>query len=367
MGPWIAVALFAASAMFLVFRYRYDTVQRDDPGYTTEIASLCTFAVGAIAQSGSEDPNRLVIAAVITVVMVGLLRFKRVLHGMVEYLSPTDMEMFIRFLVITVIVLPLLPTETYDPFEVLSPRGVWWMVVLISGLSFAGYVLMRVGAGYRSYVITGLLGGLVSSTATAFAYARAARDVPESRRYETIVVIAAATVFFRLALILLVVAPSLLPGSLPALGVMFAVGLALTFLRHRPDGVPREEEGAVEKPEYENPLSMRAAFGFAAIYAVVLLLAAAAGEYFASAGTYLVTAIASTVGSDAPTLSLARLANDGQLGIAVAAKGVGLVGIMTTIGKVGILVAVGRGAFMRRVALTLVVIAAAGVAALIWL
>jgi uncharacterized membrane protein (DUF4010 family) len=356
MGPWIAVALFVAVAMFLVVRYRYETAVLKDPGYTTEIASLCTFAVGALAQSG-----QLLIATVVTIAMVALLRLKGFLHRAGELLSPTDMEMFIRFLVITGIVLPLLPDETFDPFGVLSPRGIWWMVVLISSLSFAGYVLVRLGAGYGSYVITGLLGGLVSSTATAFAYARAAHDVPEARRYETVVVIAASTVMVRLAIILAVVAPALLPGSGPALGAMFVVGLGLVFLRHRSADV------SVEQPEYENPLSMRAAFGFALIYAVVLFGAAAAGQYFASAGTYVVTALAATVGSDAPTLTLARLADGGQLTADVAAFGMGLVAIMTTLGKVGVLLLVGRGAFLRRVAATLVAMAAAGVAALVWL
>ncbi len=356
LGPWIAVGLFASVAMLIGVRYRYVTSVLKDPGYTTEIASLCTFAVGAIAQSG-----QLLIATVVTIVMVALLRLKRFLHRAGELLSPTDMEVLVRFLVITGIVLPLLPDETFDPFGVLSPRGIWWMVVLISGLSFAGYVLVRLGAGYGSYVITGLLGGLVSSTATAFAYARAARDVPEARHYETLVVIAAATVFFRLAIILAVVAPALLPGAAPSLTVMFVVGLGLVFWRHRSAPV------SVNRPEYENPLSMRAAFGFALIYAIVLLGAAAAGEYFSSAGTYVVTALAGTVGSDAPTLTLARLAEGGQLTTEVAARGVGLVAIMTTLGKVGVLLVVGRGAFLRRVAATLVVIAAAGAAAVIWL
>jgi uncharacterized membrane protein (DUF4010 family) len=356
LGPWIPVALFGAATLLLVVRYRYKTSELQDPGYTTETASLCTFAVGALAQSGM-----LLVATVVTIAMVALLRLKRFLHQAGELLSPTDMEVFVRFLVITGIVLPLLPDETFDPLGVLSPRGIWWMVVLISGLSFVGYVLMRLGAGYRSYVLTGLLGGLVSSTATAYAYARAARDVPEARRYETVVVIAGSTVFVRLAIILAVVAPALLPGAAPALIVMTLVGLGLCYVRHRSTPIPQE------RPEYDNPLSMRAAFGFAVIYAVVLLGAAAAGQYFASAGTYVVTALAATVGSDAPTLTLARLANGGQLTVDVAAVGMGLVAIMTTLGKVGVLLLVGRGAFLRRVALTLVAMAASGTAVLVWL
>ena len=174
--PLIAVALFAAGATFLVLRYRFDASERGDPGYTTEIASLCTFAVGALAQLGE-----LGVATAITILMVALLRSKRFLHAAGELLSPTDMEVLIRFLVIAGIVFPLLPDQALDPlYEVVRPRDVWRMVVLISGLSFAGYVLMRVRAGRSGYLITGLLSGLVSSTAATLAYSRAARTQTQS-------------------------------------------------------------------------------------------------------------------------------------------------------------------------------------------
>ncbi len=229
MDPWIAVGLFAGGATFVVLRYRHDASSRGDPGYTTEIASLCTYAVGALAQLG--EP---VVATVITIVMVALLRSKRALHRAGELLSPVDMEVLIRFLVITGIVLPLLPDQPVDPwYGVIRPRDVWRMVVLISGLSFVGYVLMRVRAGHSSHVVTGVLGGLVSSTAATLAYSRAGRGLERVRHSEVLIVLAASTSFVRTALMLSVVAPSLLPGVAPAFGAMLLTGLGLGFLRHR--------------------------------------------------------------------------------------------------------------------------------------
>jgi uncharacterized membrane protein (DUF4010 family) len=356
LGPWLGVSLFLASATFLVLRYRYDASERGDPGYTTEIASLCTFAVGALAQS-----EQFWVATIITVVMVALLRSKEALHRAGELLSPVDMEVLIRFAVIAGVVFPLLPREAYDPLGVLSPRDVWRVVVLISGISFAGYVLVRVGAGRGGHLITGMLGGLVSSTATALAYARAGRNVPATRRYESLVVLAASTMLVRLAIILAVVNPSLLPGVAPVFGVMFGTGVLIGFLRHRPI-VETEEQ-----PTYANPLSMRTALGFAALYAVVLLTSAWAGERFAEAGTYLVTSIAAAVGADAPTLSLARLAAGGRLSTEAAVRGISIVAIVTTLGKVGLLFIFGRGPFVRRVVVTLLCMATAGLAALVYL
>jgi uncharacterized membrane protein (DUF4010 family) len=355
LGSWIGVALFAASATFLVLRYRFDAAQRGDPGYTTEIASLCTFAVGALAQSG-----QLLVATVITIAMVALLRSKRALHRSAELLSPLDMETLIRFLIVTGIVLPLLPDEPYDPFGVLRPRDVWRMVVLISGLSFVGYVLMRIGAEQRSHRISAMLGGLLSSTAAALAYARAARDPRRASRYEGLVMLAASTAFLRLAILLAVVAPALLPRAAAVLAPMFALGVALSFAG------PPSDAGDEESPEYRNPLSMKVALGFAALYAVVLVLAAWARETFAEPGLYAVTALAATVGADAPTLTLARLASAGHVSAEAAARGVGLVAVTTTLGKVGLLLLFGRGAFVGRVAVALLAVAAVGGLALLW-
>jgi uncharacterized membrane protein (DUF4010 family) len=357
LGPWIGIALFVAFAAFLVFRYHYDTAKRGDPGYTTEIASLCTFAVGALAQSGN-----LLVATVVTIVMVALLRSKRALHRAGELLEPTDMEVLIRFLVITGIVLPLLPDQPIDPFfGVLRPRDVWRMVVLISAVSFAGYVLMRVRPQSPNAVITGVLGGLVSSTATAIAYARAAADLRGARSYEALVVVAASTTFLRMAIELAVVNRTLLVHVAAPLAILLLAGFAMARLFHRPDVESKEV------PSYENPLNLRVALTFAALYAAVLLMVAGAREVFADAGLFALSALAAVAGADAPTLSLARLTADGAIPPEVAARGVVLVAAATTLSKVGILLAVSRGPFVRRVIVTLLAISALGAALFVWM
>ena len=350
LDPWIAVGLFAAGATFVVLRYRFDASERGDPGYTTEIASLCTYAVGALAQLG--EP---VVATVITIVMVALLRSKRALHRAGELLSPVDMEVLIRFLVITGIVLPLLPDEAIDPwYGVLRPRDVWRMVVLISGLSFVGYVLMRMRAGHSGHVLTGILSGLVSSTAATLAYARAGRGLESTRHYEALIVLAASTSFARTALMLGIVAPTLLAGVAAPLAAMAAIGLALGLLRHR----PALEVGSEHR--FENPLTLRLALSFAALYALVLLALAAARTHLANEGVYVISAVAALPGTDAPSLSLARLALDGHLAAEAAVTGIVIVTVAATLGKVGVLLALGRGAFGARVAVTLLAIAATG-------
>ena len=348
--PLIGVALFLASVAFLVLRYRYAVEARQDVGYTTEIASMCTFAVGALAQA-----EQLLIATVVTIAMVVLLRSKSALHRAAELLSPADMQILLRFLVITLIVYPLLPPEPLDAFGgVLRPRDVWRMVVLISGVSFVAYVLMRFRAGSSGQVLTGVLAGLVSSTAATFAYARAATRAPEPGQYETLVALAASTAFVRMLIMLAIAAPTMLPHVVVPLGVMAGVGLGLVLLRHAPTG------GLATGAEFENPLTLRVALTFAGIYAAVLVLVHFARERFPDAAIYALSALAAIPGADAPTLSLGRLASDGRLDPQMAALGIVVVAIATTFAKLGFLSIVGRGALVQRVAPTLLGIAFSG-------
>lgn len=362
LGPWMGVALFLATAMFLVLRYSHDATTRGDPGYTTEIASLCTFVFGALAQSG-----QLLVASVLTIAMVALLRSKRALHRAGDLLEPLDMEALIRFLVITGIVLPLLPSEPLDRvFEipllaVLQPRDIWRMVVLISGVSFLGYVLIRVGGGRSSPLAVGLLSGLVSSTAAALTWARAARETREIRGAECLVLLAASMTFVRLGAMILVIAPPVLVRVALPLLAMFGAGLLLVALRHRP------HEGVAAAPALRNPLRLKLAFGFAGVYAAILLLIAAVQSQVGERAVYLLSGVAALSGADAPSLSLARLGMQGGIDLRTAATGIVIVAVTTTLGKLAIVGLAGPAPLARRIAPSLIAVAAVGVASLLLL
>jgi len=354
--PWMGIAVFLATTAFLVMRYRYDVSTRADPGFTTETAALCIFVVGALAQA-----NQLLVATIITIAMVTLLRFKRALHRTGALLEPKDMEALIRFLVITGIVLPLLPDEPLDLlYGVLRPRDVWRMVVLISGLSFAAYVLMRFRRGPRAIVISGLLAGLVSSTAAVVAYARAARESDNPQLYETMAALATSTSFVRISLMVLLVAPQLLPGVILPLGTMFVVGLLFAMVRHVPEEMPLDAQ------ELRNPLALQLALTFAGIYAAVLVLVAAARDLFGNSAVYAIGALAAIAGADAPTLSLARLTLDGKLEPATAACGIVIVAIASTLWKCWLSWATGGSGFVRRLAPTFLAVASAGMFYAYW-
>jgi uncharacterized membrane protein (DUF4010 family) len=356
LGQGMGIALFAATVAFLVLRYRYDVAMREDPGYTTEIASLCTFSVGALAQAG-----QLLVATVVTIAMLVLLRFKRITSKVEELLSPRDMEALIRFLVIAGIIFPLLPDEPLEIFYgVLRPRDVWRMVVLISGLSFASFVLIRLDLGARGVAYQGLLSGMVSSTAATLAYARAARTADDARPYETMAALAASTAPLRMVVTVAFVSPALAIAAAPALLAMFALGLALSLVRHRPQSVE-------SPPPAENPLTLRLAFSFAAIYAAVLVLIAVVRQRVGEEAVFIPSTLAAVVGVDAPALSLARLVSDGQLGLPTAQVALVLVAVASACTKCAILVFVGRSALARRVASSLAGVAILGAVGAWWL
>jgi len=350
LGPWMAVAVFLAATSFLVMRYRYDVTQRNDPGFTTEVAALCSFTTGALAQSGA-----LLVATAITIGMVGLLRSKRALHQFGRLLSPEDMEALIRFGVITGIVLPLLPDEPLDMlYGVLRPRDVWRMVVLISGMSFVAYALMRFRGGPRTYILSGLLAGFVSSTAATIAYARAAATAPEpTRRYEVMAMLAASSSFLRMLIVLTIVAPPMFVDLAPPLASMSLAALSVAWLL-------RAEDEMEPSPVLGNPLALSPALTFAAIYAVVLVVVAASRDLFGDAAVYVTSAIAAIPGSDAPTLSLARLMSDGLLAEPLAVRGVMIAAVANALAKVVITVSAGPVRFKKRVGAGLLFVAGVG-------
>ncbi len=353
-GAWMSGALFLATTTFLVLRYHHVLEHRGDPGYTTEMAGLCTFAIGALAQSG-----QILVASAITIGMVALLRSKRALHHLANLLSPIDMETLVRFLVITGIIFPLLPDESIHPaVDVLHPRDIWRMVVLISGVSFVGYVLMRVPGGRSRHLVNGFLGGLISGTAATLSYARTSCDLENSRPLELQLIIAAAMTFIRMMMVITVVQASLLPMIAPPLLVMFFVGTFLGFARHYSyDILPRASE-------IRNPLQMMTALKFASVYMLVLVLVDFVRDLLGDSAIYSVSAFAGLAGADAPSLSLARLARNAELTPEVAAFGIVLAAIATTIGKTIIVATAARGRFVYRTASSLLLIAASGATAL---
>ncbi len=304
-GGWILAAGFLALGGLVLMGMRVELRQKPvDPGLTTEAALLLMFSIGAYTIVGS----RMVAIALGGTVAV-LLQFKGQLHGWAEKLGDNDLKAIMKFVMIALVILPALPDRSFGPYTAFNPRQIWWMVVLIVGISLAGYIFYKFLSKGAGTILAGVLGGLISSTATAVSYARRARETPETSPVAAIViVVASAIVYARLVFIIAVVSPQFLKSAAPPLLAMLLVCGALVLLawyRQRPD--------RIETALQENPAELKAALLFGLMYAVVLLIVEASQKRFGNQGLYIIAGLSGLTDVDAITLSTVGLVGRGEV------------------------------------------------------
>ncbi len=330
----LAASLLAMAAL-LGLNY-WNALHRDaDLGSTTMMASLATYALGALAGFGE-----LAVAGAAAVVLVAVLGVKQELHGFVARLSEAELMAVIQFLAISVVLLPILPDQGYGPFEALNPYRIWWMVVLIAGLSFVGYAAVKLVGTRLGVLLTGLLGGMVSSTATTVHLARLDRNAeePAARRLLAVAaVLANATMFPRVLLIVTVVAPGLVASLAWPLGLATLGAGAGALALLRAGDRPESSEGLQPR----NPFELRLALQFAALLAAVMLLARALKAWAGDAGLYLLSGVSGLSDVDAITLSLGSMASSEEIAGTVATVGVALAVAANTLVKPALVAVIG--------------------------
>jgi uncharacterized membrane protein (DUF4010 family) len=303
---WVLPAVFVVvGALIVVGHLGY--VEQGRRGLTTELAAVLTFGIGVMVHTG---PMELGIA--LGVVTAAILHFKPQLHALAERMAEKDVYAMVQFGLVAFVVLPVIPNETYGPLDVLNPYNIWLMVVLVSGINLAGYLALKlIGTRYGG-VISGLLGGLVSSTATTFSFSRRARDSSHFSYPAALAIILASGVTVpRMAVEIGVVNLSFLREAWLPLTIIFAASVApFLFL-----WFGREQRSEGEAPEVKNPVQIGSALFFGVVYGLVSLALAAGEQYYGQAGTYVVSALSGLTDVDAITLSTARLVGQGRMGI----------------------------------------------------
>jgi len=304
-GAWpVAAGIIAIFGTLAIANWLTSRREEGEHGQTTEVAALLTFAIGAYLPSGERS-----LAALATGLVVILLHLKEPMHLFVRKMGPKDMNGIVVFVVLSLIVLPLLPNRPFGPFKVLNPFDIWRMVVLIVGLSLTGYIIYKFVGRTASVVLGGVLGGMISSTATTVSYARRAREAPGAQMLAvTVILIASAVSYLRVLFEVSVIAPSNLGALLPPLAAALAwttavATAAFLFLRGN-----REE-----MPVPSNPAELKSALVFGLIYALVTLAVAAVKQHFGADALYAVAVISGLTDMDAITLSLARMVEANQL------------------------------------------------------
>jgi uncharacterized membrane protein (DUF4010 family) len=304
-GGWILAASAVALAVIVAAS---DIAQvgegSPDHGLTTEIAMLLMFGVGAYLALGGEA-----VAVVIGGGVAVLLHLKGPLHGIAARLGDNDVKAIMQFALVSLVILPVLPDQAYGPYSVLNPRAIWMMVVLIVGINLGIYIVYKFFGQKTGTVAGGVLGGLISSTATTVSYAR--KSKPEAQSVSplaAVIMISSTMAFARVLLIIGVVARTLLPSAAAPMILMLALFAAISL------GVWYwgQREGT-EIALQNNPTEMRPALLFGLLYAAALFAVAAAKAHFGSKGLYVVAAASGLTDVDAITLSTSQLFNSGHV------------------------------------------------------
>lgn len=372
-GGWLAksldapsfmiAALLAVAATVVAGYVMGGRVKTGDLGFTTEIAALAVCLLAGLTMMGYRD-----LAIMLAVVAGAVLAYKRSLHGMVEKIGWDDVFAGLRLAIATFVVLPLLPREAIDPWGALKPHSLWLLVILISSLSLIGYVATIWLGSQRGAAITGLAGGLVSSTAVTLSFARQSRDkgsrIPEFALASGIL-LAWGIMFVRVVIEVLVVNPAMVMRLLVPLTAMGVASAAIAWIFYMRGAKPKQEAGtAAKEVPLKNPFSLTAAMKFGAFFAIVLLIVKLVQKYCPGEGFYAVAALAGLTDVDAITLSMAEYGRTGDTGIAITS--IVIAALANTAVKAGIAVMLGAEG-LRRMVLggTAAIIAAGGTAVLL--
>jgi uncharacterized membrane protein (DUF4010 family) len=310
------------------------------PGMTTEAAALLMYALGAYLAVGNATA-----AIVVGGVVAVLLHLKQPLHRFVEQIGERDIHAMMQFVLIALVILPVLPDQTYGPYAVLNPREIWRVVVLIVGIGLAGYVAYKLVGQQAGALLGGVLGGLISSTATTVSYARRAKRAPDAATLAALVIMIASSIaFVRVIVELAVVAPGILGQVAPPLGAMFVLMALLSAGSYVLSRGARDEI-----PQQANPAELKSALIFGVVYAVVIFAIAAAKDYFGTGGLYVVAVLSGLTDLDAITLSTGRLAAANRIDIATGWRLILLAALANLVFKGGTVAVLGPPALTWRI------------------
>jgi len=355
LGVWLLGFAFLGLTALLIVAHALVVKQNRDFGITTIVAALITFSLGALAVSGAIHA-----AAAGAIVTAIILSLKSLLHGWLRLIDYDELTAILKLALIWIVILPLLPNQGYGPWQAINPYQIWWMVVLIAGISFAGYVAIKIVGSRKGLLITGFLGGLISSTAATINLSKLAQKRARIPIICAAILLAETIMFPRILLEISVVNRALLvPALLPVLLMTTIMIVGVAAVWHRKD-----EPGQGELP-VTNPFQIKMALQFGLLLALVMFLSQASMAWLGDTGIYLVALLSGIADVDAITLSLASMAKT-DLAHDTAVRGIVIAAIANTLFKTTLaLMIAGRQVLWRLLPVALIACVAGGLG-LLW-
>ncbi|MFC7335713.1 MgtC/SapB family protein [Haloferula chungangensis] len=355
LGVWVVVAGFLSLTALAGISNLVEARRNPEHGggLTTEVAALLTFSVAAYLIEGDKS-----LAVMMAGVMALLLHFKTPMHSFIDRLSQEEFRSIMQFVLISLVILPVLPNETYGPYDVLNPFKIWLMVVLIVGIGLIAFIAYKLFSSKAGTLLGGLLGGLISSTATTISSARDTKGAPErATAAALIIMIATAVSIVRVLIEVFTVANSHFWAILQPFAVLFGVFLLLTYYIYR-----KRSDEIIDLDEPSNPARLKPAILFALMYAVILLGVAAGKDHFGNRGLYIIAGLSGLTDVDAITLSTANLLKKGEVEVSTAWRLIMVGTLSNTLFKGAVVAVLGAPELFKRIALLYGISIAAGVA-----
>jgi uncharacterized membrane protein (DUF4010 family) len=355
-SPWPFVGVVGTIGVFFAISYYVDAT-KGKPGLTTKVSLILTLLAGGLAYW----PRTLTLAVALAVTMTALLSVKVQLHRFVRHLTHEDVFAALKLAVITAIILPILPNHVFGPppFDIFNPFKLWLFVVFISGISFVGYVLIKSAGPNKGIGLTGLLGGLASSTAVTLSLTGRSREQPNlSKPFGFAIIVAWTVMFLRVLAAVAVLNSSLIRFLwIPIVGSVAAGLVYCLYLFAR----QRTEKHKHEVP-FSNPFELGVAIKFGLLFALILLFSRVTQVYFGSVGVYLSSFLSGMADVDAISFSMAKLSRGtGGLDPAIAARAIVIAATANTIVKGGIVLASGPPQLKRAVLPGFILMLAVGI------
>jgi uncharacterized membrane protein (DUF4010 family) len=363
-SPWLFIITVLVVALAVLTAYMLEN--RHNPtalGLTSEISAITVCLLGGATMFGYAE-----LAVMLGILTSAILTFKQPLHGLVSKIGTDDLYAGLKLLIASFIVLPLLPNAAIDPWQALNPYKLWLLVILISSMSLLGYVAVRWLGAAHGTAVTGISGGLASSTAVTLSFARSSKMEGDPLAADTQacgVLLAWLVMFIRVLITISIVYQPLLAHLWLPFSVMAGATAVMAAIYYR-RGSARYQAPQQSAVKVTNPFSLVAAIKFGALFAVILLLVKLTEQYAAAEGLYLLAAVAGMTDVDAITLSMAEYARGSGSGISLAAGAVTVAALSNTLVKCALVYTLGGKALAHKLLAATLVIITLGAAVLLF-
>ena len=357
--PYLPVVFFVGVMGLLITAYANGSFNMKRIGITTELSAIITFWIGVLVGQGQA-----VMAILLTIVLAALNAFKDQLHGFVETLNLKEWVGAFQLLALSGAVLPFLPRVPIDPWGVIVPFNVWSLVILISGIGFLGYFLVKYFGARGGIPLTGFFGALVSSTAVTTSLSSQSKESKYTRLFAVGILIGLATMQARVALEILLLGGREMISSLIMVPLSMALAGAIAAYIHFRNADKVYFWSTKPEVKLKSPFEIKPALQFGAIFILVLLAVVFGKKYFGASGVYAASLFSGIIDVDAIVLSTLESTKLGELEFEVAKNSISIAIFTNTIIKMGYVWLLGTRELFKILSISIVLITLIGIGTL---